>query len=55
MIDFVSQIIDYENGELEFDQVVELFQALKDSGTIYGLQGSYHRTLNSLIEAGLVD
>jgi predicted RNA-binding protein with PIN domain len=49
----VDRIIDYENGELENDAVVILFQELIDSGMVWSLQGSYGRTAMQLIEAGV--
>lgn len=51
-MDYVAMIIAYECGELDYDQTVELFQKLIDSGTIYSLQGAYQRTAQSLIESG---
>ncbi len=49
-----SALWDYETGSLDFDQVVELFQHLVDSGIAWSLQGSYGRTAAALIEAGHV-
>jgi hypothetical protein len=48
----VGKIIAYENGELDEDEVIELFQELIDSGLAWTLQGSYGRTAASLIDAG---
>ena len=50
----VSQIMRYEEGELSDEEIIALFQALVDSGTAWQLQGSYGRTAQALIEAGLV-
>lgn len=50
----VNRIIDYENGELDEDETVSLFQELTDNGLAWQLQGSYGRTAQSLIDAGLV-
>jgi hypothetical protein len=50
----VNKIIAYECGELEDDEVIELFQELVNSGLAWDLQGSYGRTAASLIKAGLV-
>jgi hypothetical protein len=47
-------IIAYEDGELDEDGIVELFQHLVDSGLAWQLQGHYGRTAQALIEAGLV-
>lgn len=49
----VSGIIRYENGELDEEETVELFQGLIDSGEAWTLQGHYGRTAQSLIDAGL--
>jgi hypothetical protein len=49
----VGAIIDFENGELTEDEVVELFQVLIDTGVVWRLQGFYGRTATDLIEAGL--
>jgi len=50
--DIVSRICSYEDGELDHDEVVELFGELVADGTIYHLQGSYQRTLRALVESG---
>lgn len=52
-IRMVDRIIDYESGQLSREEVIELFQALIDSGDVWRLQGSYGRTAVALIEAGL--
>lgn len=54
IMDQLSQIIAYEQGELDQDATVALFQALVDSGLAWRLQGHYGRTAVALIEAGLV-
>lgn len=50
--DTVGNIIAFESGELDNESVIELFQHLIDSGTIYHLQGSYQRAAQQLIDAG---
>ena len=47
-------VIRFEQGELDEDEVIELFQHLVDTGAAWSLQGSYGRTARDLIEAGLV-
>lgn len=49
----IDQIIAFENGELGEEEVIELFQALIDSGQAWSLQGYYGRTAAALIDAGL--
>jgi hypothetical protein len=48
-LDLTSDIIAYENGELEDYEVVDLFQNLLDTGLLFQLQGSYQRTAAHLI------
>lgn len=50
----IDSIIAYENGELDSDETLALFQDLVDSGIAWQLQGSYGRTARALIDAGLV-
>ena len=52
-MDTVDKIIAYEQGELDEDETIKLFQNLIDSGDCWRLQGHYGRTAARLIEAGL--
>jgi len=53
MSSIVTDIIRYENEELEYDEFIQLFQDLIDSGLAWSLQGHYGRTAMSLIDEGL--
>lgn len=48
----IDLIIAFEQGDLDDDAVIELFQSLIDDGTVWHLQGSYGRMARSLIESG---
>jgi hypothetical protein len=52
--DLANEIVKYENGEMDQDEAVALFQRLVDTGVAWGLQGHYGRTAAALIDAGLV-
>ncbi len=52
-MDQVSKIIAFEQGELDEEGIIELFQELIDSGLAWKLQGSYGRMAARLIEVGL--
>lgn len=51
-MDQLDKMIAFENGELDHDEIVELFQELINSGLVWKLQGFYGRTAAQLIEAG---
>jgi hypothetical protein len=50
----LDAMIAWEQGELDEEGTVELFQGLVDSGLAWQLQGMYGRTAQALIEAGEV-
>lgn len=49
-----DDIISFENGLLDEEEVIDLFQRLINTGYIYNLQGMYHRIANDLFESGLI-
>lgn len=49
-----DEIIRFEDGTLTFEEVVELFQRLVDTGLAWQLQGFYGRTAADLIQQGYV-
>ena len=51
-MDQVDKIMAFEQGDLDEEGVIELFQELIDSGLAWQLQGSYGRMARNLIEAG---
>lgn len=51
----IDLIIQYENGELDDQQIVFLFADLVQTGQAWLLQGHYGRTAKRLIEAGWID
>ena len=54
MSELVNRIMSFESGEMEEHEVYAFFQFLIDTGLIYGLQGSYQRTAQQLLDAGLI-
>lgn len=47
-----TDIIDFESGEMDEEQLSEFFQGMINSGVVWRLQGHYGRTAVALIEAG---
>lgn len=48
----IDKIIAYEQGELSYEDTIDLFQDLVYTGLAWELQGSYGRTAQALIDAG---
>ena len=53
-MDQIDAIIAWENGGLDEEGTIELFQNLVNSGLTWQLQGCYGRTAAALIDAGLI-
>lgn len=51
--DLTGDIMAFEDGQLEYDDIIILFQNLINSGLAWQLQGSYGHTAARLIEQGL--
>jgi hypothetical protein len=49
-----ERLTEYEQGDLDDQQTIQLFQDLVDNGVILGLQGHYQRFAAQLLEAGLI-
>tara|TARA_R110002110_G_scaffold46424_3_gene140351 strand:- start:2374 stop:2541 length:168 start_codon:yes stop_codon:yes gene_type:complete len=52
-MNITESLVAYEQGELDANDTVSLFQELIDSGLAWNLQGHYGRTAYALIEAEL--
>lgn len=50
----VNRVMDYEEGKLDTEGVIALFQELVDTGLAWELQGSYGRAAADLLEQGLI-
>ena len=53
--DLIGAMMDYEMGDLENNEILELFSGLVKSGMAWSLQGSYGRQAMALIESGYID
>jgi hypothetical protein len=53
-MDQLDKMMAWENGDLDEQGTIELFQELVYSGLAWSLQGAYGRQAKALIDAGLV-
>ncbi len=51
----VHQLIEFEEGNLDRDETIALFQELVDTGVVWKLQGFYGRIAQELIEGGYIN
>jgi hypothetical protein len=49
----LDQIMDFESGQMDDDEIIKMVQDGINSGEIWSLQGSYGRLAMSLINEGL--
>ncbi|AWN07434.1 hypothetical protein SEA_MANEEKUL_66 [Streptomyces phage Maneekul] len=54
MGNLVVELIDYESGNLDDTDTLDLFAKLVKSGFAWSLQGSYGRTAQALINEGWI-
>lgn len=54
-MDYINNIIAFENGELNQEQIINLFTELYQTNILFKLQGFYQRIFNDLIEGGLIN
>jgi len=54
-MNYVDQIIAFEQGELDENQIVELFAHLVRTGQAWTLQGAYGRMAKALMYQGYLD
>jgi hypothetical protein len=47
-----DDLVAYERGELTFDETVNLFQSVIDTGLVAQLQPFYQRTAQALVASG---
>lgn len=55
MQDILNEIIEYEEGKMDDEGIINLFSHLIKNGMAWTLQGSYERTAAWFIEQGLID
>ena len=54
VVTFQEQLFAYEEGQLNFDDTISLFQYIYETEAYKWLQGSYSRTLDGLISEGYI-
>lgn len=55
MKDLYVEIMEYEDGELDENEILELFSKLIKNGMVWGMRGSYALTADSFVGYGDLD
>jgi hypothetical protein len=54
LADITNLIIEFEEGNLDREETINLFQQLVDTRLAWQLQGAYGRIASTLIDEGLI-
>ena len=54
VMDMLDKIIAFECGEMDEDEIINLFSELISTGQAWNLQGAYGRKAESFIENGII-
>lgn len=52
MMDLLDKMMVYEDGRMDMDETIDLFQELINSSAVWTLKGSYGRMASYLIDIG---
>jgi hypothetical protein len=55
MKDLYVEIMEYEDGELDENEILELFSKLIKNGMVWGMGGNFARTADGFIGGGYLD
>jgi len=53
--DLIGEVMRYEEGDIDREDTLRLFQYLVDTGMAWQLQGHYGRTAARLLETGMIE
>jgi hypothetical protein len=53
-MNYLDQIMAYEDGTLSVDDTIQMFVDLLNDGIAYQLQGSYGRAAASMVNCGII-